>query len=253
MPGESIVSLEFAVGAATCVLAFRLYSLIRATRGVPLAHLEMLEAIDNGNSTQLRQRARGIGYRNPYGESAAELISASEEGATDSKEHQALVARATQLAQRRVKKRAQQGHAADLVALAVVSGIMAFSRETLPTGPLFWSLGGAVLVFLSSSIVARGSLMKSVESSLDALRQALLARPQASTSEGALDCFSCGARTVQSTYEIRNLQTGTTEKALGSACPQCGKMVAFLQEDTAASSWPSVERFDNESSFKGAP
>ena len=197
-----IVSLELAVGAAALVLGARLFSLIQATRGVPDAHNQILEAVAGGDIATLKTRTRGLGYQNPYGEVAEELIRAHQRE-VDGKRKTDYVKRAGFLAEKRLIRRTQQAQALDLAALAIACGIVVFSRETLPAGPVFWSLGGAVIVLLMSSLVARAQLKASVLSSLDALRLTLEARPQLpSLSERDLPCFWCGGQTERDSFEV---------------------------------------------------
>ena len=229
MAGESIISIELAVASAVVVLSARLFAIIQATRGVPDAHRQVLEAVSSGDFGRLKSKARGLGYRNPYGEVASDLIEASEKGALQPDKRADFIDRAAKIAQRRLARKAQQGQAADLFAFTVAFGLMAFSRETLPTGPLFWSLGGAILILLLSSMVARGSLRASISSSLEALHATLVARPQfSSISDGPVDCFWCGETTAHSTYELRCIDSDDIKEVEAAVCANCGKFVANL-------------------------
>jgi hypothetical protein len=223
-----IVSLELAVGAAAFVLGTRLFSLIQATRGVPDAHNQILEAVAGGDSSTLQTRTRGVGYKNPYGEVAAELIRAHQRGG-DGKKRADHIKRAAFLAEKRLIRRTQQGQALDLAALAIACGIVVFSRKTLPAGPLFWSLGGAVVVLLLSSLAARAQLKASVLSSLNALRSTLVARPQLpSLSEENIPCFWCGEKTARGSFEVIAKANEKSSFVEATYCNSCGKFVTTL-------------------------
>lgn len=237
MKSENIVSIELAVGAAALVLGTRLFSLIRATRGVPEAHGLVVDALADGDLDQLRKKTQGLGYRNPYGEVAAQLIEAHERDATSPQERAEFIERAAGIARRRIIRRTQQSQAMDLVALSVATGIVAFARDGLPAGPIFWSLALVVLVLLVSSIAARSKLQTSVLGSLDALRMVLIARPQLpSLSDGPLDCFWCGEKTEKRTFDIADIQTGEQARVLAAVCGNCGKFVTTLPPDEIDSS-----------------
>lgn len=237
MQSENIVSIELAVGAAALVLGVRLFSLIQATRGVPEAHGLVVDALSDGDLELLRKKTHGLGYRNPYGEVASQLIEAHERDAASLQERAEFVERAAGVARRRVIRRTQQSQAMDLVALSIATGIVAFARDGLPAGPLFWSLALAVLALLMASIFARSQLQTSVLGSLDALRSVLMARPQLpSLSEGPLDCFWCGEKTEKRTFDIRDVQTDAHERVLAAVCGNCGKFVTTLPPDEVDSS-----------------
>lgn len=229
MKSESIVSIELAVGAAALVLGTRLLSLIRATRGVPEAHSLVVDTLANGDVEQLRKKTQGLGYRNPYGEVASQLIEAHEREATSPQQRAEFIERAAGIARRRVIRRTQQSQAMDLVALSVATGIVAFARDGLPGGPIFWSLAAVVLLLLVSSLAARSTLQTSVLGSLDALRTVLIARPQLpSLSGGPVDCFWCGEKTEKRPFDITDIQTGEQDRVLAAVCNSCGKFVTTL-------------------------
>lgn len=237
MQSENIVSIELALGAAALVLGFRLFSLVQAARGVPEAHRLVVEALSDGDLELLRKKTHGLGYRNPYGDVASQLIEAHERDAASLQERAEFVERAAAVARRRFLRRMQQSQAMDLVALSIATGIVTFARDGLPAGPFFWSLAAAVLAFLVASIFARSRLQTSVIGSLDALRTVLIARPQLpSLSEGPLDCFWCSEKTERRTFDIRDVETNAHERVLAAVCGSCGKFVATLPADEIDSS-----------------
>ena len=237
MQSESILTIDLAVGAAALVLGVRLYSLVQATRGVPAAHGLVVDALADGDLNQLRPKTHGLGYRNPYGEVAGLLIEAHERDVTSLQERAEFIERAAGVARRRVIRRTQQSQAMDLVALSVATGIVAFARDGLPTGPIFWSLALTVLLFLVSSIAARSQLQTSVLGSLDVLRTVLIARPQLpSLSDGPVECFWCGDKTEKRTFDINDIQTGEQARVLAAVCGNCGKFVTTLPAEELDSS-----------------
>lgn len=223
-----IVSIELAVGAAAFVLGTRLFSLIQASRGVPDAHRQILEAVASSDVNIVEKRARGLGYQNPYGEVAADLVNAHHrEGSSDKRAE--YVQRAAQLAKKRVLRRTRQAQALDLAALAFACGIVVFSGETLPAGPVFWSLGGAVIVLLLSSLVARAQLKASVLDSLEALRSDLVTRQQLpSLSEANIPCFWCGEKTERGSFTVSSKDGTKSDEVEATVCHDCGKFVATL-------------------------
>jgi hypothetical protein len=235
--GENIASIELAAGAAAVVLAVRLYSLIRATRGVPDAHRQVVEALSTGDPKKLKQKASGLGYLNPYGEGAAYLIEASQREGLSGEQRVEGLERATATAKRRISRRTEQGQAMDFVALCVAIGIVIFAGDVLPTGPLFRSLASAIIVLLLSSLGVRAKLQASVTGSLEVLRSVLVARPQLpSLSDGPIDCFWCGERTERRSYDIQDVSGGGRERVLAAVCGACGKFVATLAPDDPDSS-----------------
>ena len=237
MNGENIVSIELAVGAAAFVLGARLFALIQATRGVPDAHRQVVDTLSSGDLTVLESKARGLRYTNPYGELAGQLIEATRREAASPAQREERLDRSAGIARRRLMRRTQQGQAMDLVAVSVALGIAVFARSGLPAGPLFWSLAGAVMILLLSSIAARAQLQASVLDALEALRSALVARPQLpSLSDGPVDCFWCGERTDQRTYDILDPKSGDKERVLATICGACGKFVATIPADEPDSS-----------------
>lgn len=243
MQGEGIVSIELAVGAAALVLGARLFALIQATRGVPDAHREILDALTGGDPTAIQNKTRGLGYRSPYADLASLLIQASQRDAVNSAERAEMLTRATGVAKRRFMRRTQQGQAMDLVALAVAFGIIAFARGGFPAGPLFWSLGGAVIVLLLSSLVARTQLKASVLGSIESLRSTLETRPPLpSLSDEPAECFWCGGKTERRTFEIRERDSDTAVHVPGSFCSDCGKLVATLPLEEEADSMASASQ-----------
>lgn len=241
MQGEGIVSIELAVGAAAFVLGARLFSLIQATRGVPDAHGQIVEALQSGDARQLQNKARGLVYTTPYADLASRLIETSQREGLDSDERAQALERAAKAARRQFVRRTQQGQALDLVALAVAMGIVAFARGGLPAGPVFWSLGGAVVILLLSSLVARAQLKASVLGTLESLRSTLVTRPQLpSLSDGPIDCFWCGARTRQVVFDVREKDTSEFTRVHASLCGECGKLVATLPLDEDADSTVSA-------------
>jgi hypothetical protein len=232
--GEGIVSIELAVGAAAFVLGARLFALIQATRGVPDAHGQLLEALTGGDLGKVQKKARGLGYRTPYADMAGLLIEASQREAESAEERRKMLDRAAGVARRRFIRRTQQGQAMDLVAFAVGFGIIAFARSALPAGPVFWSLGGAVMTLLLSSLVARAKLRASVLGSLESLRGILETRPQLpSLSDGPIDCFWCGSKTDRKVFDVREKDAPESVHVLGAFCGECGKLVLTmpLEED----------------------
>lgn len=227
MKGE-IVSIELAVGAAAFVLGTRLFSLIQASRGVPDVHRQLLDAVASGDVQAIEKRARGLGYKNPYGEVAADVVSAHHRDGSSEKRAE-FVERAAQVAKKRVLRRTRQAQALDLAALAFACGIVVFSGETLPAGPLFWSLGGAVIVLLLSSLVARAQLKASVLGSLEALKEALATRQQLpSLSEANVPCFWCGEKTERGTFTVSSRDGARSDEVEATICHDCGKFVATL-------------------------
>lgn len=229
---EAINSVEWAVLAATMVLSARLFALIRATRGVPQAHAQVTAAVAAGDWESLESQARGLGYRNPYGEVASELINAAARETDDDEKHKEFVTRAARTAARRVRRITQQGQGMDLTALAVAVGIITFSRETLPTGPLFWSLAGAILILLGSSLVVRSQLQASVLSSLESLRVTLVTRPRLPSLTGAiLPCLWCGAKLREGAFILEAADGSLKEQVRATVCVECGKFVATVPSD----------------------
>lgn len=237
MKGESILSIELAVGAAAFVLGARLLSLIQATRGVPDAHRQVVDALSAGDPEKLEKKAQGLDYLNPYGEGASYLIEASRREVKSANERVKLLDRVAAVAKRRIVRRTQQGQAMDVVALSVAVGIVAFARDGLPTGPLFWSLAGAVMILLLSTLVVRAQLRSNVVGSLEALRSVLVSRPRLpSLSDGPLDCFWCGERTSKRSYDVTDVETGDRERVLAAVCGACGKFVTTLPNEELDSS-----------------
>lgn len=226
---EAINAVEWAVLAATLVLSARLFALIQATRGVPDAHSQVSDAVGSADLEALEERARGLGYRNPYGEVAADVINVAAREMDDEAKRPDLVARATRTATRRVIRRTQQGQGMDMAALAVAVGIIVFSRETLPTGPLFWSLAGAILILLVLSLLVRAQLKASVLSRLEALRTLLENRPRLPSLSGAkLPCLWCGAKLREGSFSLEAADGSLKEQVRASVCIECGKFVATL-------------------------
>jgi len=236
---ESINSIEIAVGAATFVLGTRLFSLIQATRGVPSAHRQVLADVASGDLGALENRARGIRYVNPYGEAASDLVNASQREGTPEKRIEHL-GRSALIAEKRIIRSTQQGQGMDIAALAVGCGILVFAREALPTGPLFWSLMGAMMILLLASVVARGALKLSILGSVEALRKTLVSRPQLpSFSGGPMPCLWCGGKTEQAPYTLSKLNSPESETIQGTSCAECGKFVATLDCELSSRPAPS--------------
>ncbi len=251
MASGGIVSIELVVGAATFVLGTRLISLIQATRSIPGAHAQVLEGVSGGDLQRLQSKARGLGYQNPYGDLASDVIRAGQSDARDADERRALISQADQKAQKSLARRTQQGQTMDLVALGVACGIVTFARDALPTGRLFWSLAGAIMILLLSTVAARGQLKASVAGALDSLRETLVSRPQLpSISDGPIDCFWCGARTEIGTYEIRAQDSDDVSEVEAALCPDCGKLVTTL---TVEDSVDSDEPENSENAYPSAP
>lgn len=237
MKGENIVSIELAAGAAAVVLGARLISLIRATRGVPDAHRQVVDALSTGDPKTLKQKASGLGYLNPYGEGAAYLVEASQREGLSADQRIETLDRAAVTAKRRLSRRTEQGQAMDFVALCVAMGVVIFASDVLPSGPLFRSLASAIIVLLLSSLGVRAKLQGRVASSLDALRSVLIARPQLpSLSDGPIDCFWCGERTERRSYDIKEVNGSGQDRVLAAVCAACGKFVATLPPDEPDSS-----------------
>lgn len=229
MPSESLISIELAVGAAAIVLTARLFALISATRGVPGAHSKLVDAVNGGDLAELKKKMRGLGRRSPYGEVAAELVEAGAGDAADRARRGELVAQSAEDAKKRMIRRTHQGQATDSLALAVAAAAVLFSRGTLPDGPIFWSLIGAVVVLLLFSLIVRSQLQGSIVTSLEALKTALIARPELPSLSGeAIACIWCGGTTHRAFFGIEAKASGLTEDVEGMVCTDCGKLVATL-------------------------
>src|SRR5690606_3666346 len=129
----------------------------------------------------------------PYAEIAGSLIRAAQ-SAPETERQAALRAR-TQQARAVARRRLQRGQALDLVAIALAVGISAFASEGLPTGTVFWALGGALVTVLVLTLLARARLYSSMDASLARLAESLSQRPSAPPppppSQPAL-CPTCG-------------------------------------------------------------
>jgi len=226
---EAIHSIEWAVLFAALVLSARLFSLIQASVGVARAHRQVVGRLGKEDLGTLGKSTHGLRYRNPYGEIAAALIQASNLAGEDSSKRQEFVARAMHTATVRVRRRTKQGRTADVLALCIGSIVVIYSRGVLPEGPLFWSCAGAMFVTLAATIGARGLLLSNLVQSAEALRDALLARPQLpSLSDDKHPCLWCGAPTQRVKYELR-LAGAEDHSVLDlSQCNQCGKLVGTL-------------------------
>lgn len=230
MASESITSLELAAAAAAIVLTTRLFALIQATRGVPTAHAQIVDALNGGNLDQLRKKTHRLGNRSPYAEVASELVQAIEQEEPGFKRRGELVAKSAKLAKKRMERRTQQGQLADSASLLFAAVVVLSARKTLPDGPMFWSLSGAVVALLVFSIFARSQLKASVLASLDALQSALIARPELPSLSGEpIDCLWCGGPTKRSRYRVESLDEEATEEVDASLCLECGKFVANLE------------------------
>lgn len=251
MAGGGILTIELVVGAATFVLGARLVSLVQAIRSIPGAHAQVLEGVSGGDLKRLRNKARGLGYQNPYGDLASDLISASQRETRDADERRELISNANRRAQKILSRRTQQGQTADLVALAIACGLVTFARDALPAGRLFWSLAGAIMILLLSTVAARGSLKSGVSAALDSLLETLMTRPALpSISDGPVDCFWCGARMELGTFEVRVQESEDFSEVEGALCPECGKLVTTLSlEEPAESEDPE----ESEKSYPSAP
>ncbi len=229
MQEEAINSIEWAVLAAAFVLTARLVSLIGATRGVASAHSEVISALGNTNAEQVERKVRGIGYRNPYGEVASEILNAAYRESKDREQSREFVERAFATVESKWSRRTQQGRALDLVALVVGTGVVIFSPRALPTGPLFWSCGGAMPVLLLTTFFIRGQLLSNLLTSAVALKSALLSRPELpSLSDGPGPCLWCGHTTTLGSYTVTKQSDNTSRTVDAVLCETCGKFVANL-------------------------
>ena len=226
---EAINSIEWAVLFAALVLSARLYSLIQASLGVDRAHAEVLEGLGKGNLTALERRTQGLGYQNPYGEIAAELINAAHREAKSEERRKEFVARAQQTMASRWRRRTRQGRLADLLTLFIGVIVVIYSRGLLWGGPLFWSCAGAMLVTLVATFAVRGLLLSNLLSSAEALRAALLNRSQLpSLSEGAHPCLWCGSKTKRCSYVLRPIEAESESVVEMTVCTSCGKLVGTV-------------------------
>jgi len=204
---------------------------------VPDAHRQVVEALSTGDPKELKQKASGLGYLNPYGEGAAYLVEASQREGLSPEHRVESLDRAAKTAKRHITRRTQQGQVMDLVALCVAIGIVIFASDALPSGPLFRSLASAVIVLLLSSIGVRANMQTSVVSSLEVLRSVLASRPHLpSLSDGPIDCFWCGERTERRSYDIKEVNGGGQDRVLAAVCGACGKFVTTLPPDDPDSS-----------------
>jgi hypothetical protein len=128
-----------------------------------------------------------------------------------------------------MERRTQQGQLADSASLLFAGVVVLSARKTLPDGPMFWSLSGAVVVLLVFSLFARGQLKASVLGSLDALQSALIARPELPSLSGEpIDCLWCGGSTRRSRFRVESLDDAVIEEVDATLCIECGKFVTNL-------------------------
>lgn len=230
---EAINPIEWAVLFAALVLSWRLYSLIRASTGVASTHRAVLERLAKSELSALERRVRGLGYHNPYGDLAHDLIQAAQLRIQGAGDREGSVDRAYLLATHRARRRTQQGHITDAVALIVGSTVVLYSRGILPEGPLFWSCAGAMLAALVATFAARGLLLSNLLTSAAALKSSLLARSQPPSGAGLPDlssdacpCPWCGASTQHMQLSIKTADLAQQVEAV--VCTSCGKLVATL-------------------------
>lgn len=232
---EAINPIEWAVLFAALVLSSRLYSLIRASRGVASAHRDVLDGLAQGDLGALERRTKGLGYQNPYGDIAGDLIKAAHREVDDQSRRKEFVARAYELATKRARRRTRQGQITDAVALVVGSIVVLYSRGLLPEGPLFWTSGGAMIAALMATFAARGLLLSNLLTSAEALKNSLLNRAEApsrpelpSLSEGAHPCLWCRSKTERVPITITTTKTELCGEFEATICMSCGKLVTTL-------------------------
>ncbi len=229
---EAINSIEWAVLFAALVLSARLYSLVQASLGVDRAHAQVLDGLSRGDLTALERRTRGLGYQNPYGEFAAELINAAHREGVDESKRREYVARALTTMIKRWARRTKQGRVTDILALGIGCIVVIYSRGLLPEGPLFWSCTGAMFVTLVATFGARGVLLSNLSTSGEGLKNALLNRPQLpSLTEGDHPCLWCGSSTLRAIYRVQRRGDDETVDIEMSQCDTCGKLVGTLDCD----------------------
>ena len=189
MGEDAIPSIEIVLGLAVVVLGARTVALFQAAIHVPEVHARLLAALES-QDPRLPRLVRSLGFQSPYAEIAGSLIRVASSGA----DAETLRSR-TQIARSAARRRMQRGQALDLVALALAVGIAAFASEGLPTGTVFWALGGALVTVLVLTLLARARLYSSMDASLARLAESLSQRPSAPPppppSQPAL-CPPCG-------------------------------------------------------------
>ena len=232
---EAINPIEWAVLFAALVLSSRLYSLIRAGRGVASAHRDVLDGLAQGDLSALERRTKGLGYQNPYGDIAGDLINAAYREVEDQSRSKEFVNRAYELATRRARRRTQQGQITDAVALVIGSIVVLYSRRLLPEGPLFWTCAGAMLAALMATFAARGLLLSNLHTSANALKSSLFNRLELpsrtglpSLSEGIHPCLWCGSKTERVTITLEAAKTELSGEVEATICMSCGKLVTTL-------------------------
>ncbi len=189
MGEDAIPSIEIVLGLAVVVLGARTVALFQAAVHVPEVHARLMAALES-HDPRLTRLVRSLGFQSPYAEIAGSLIRAATSGADAA----ALRSR-TQIARSAARRRMQRGQALDLVALSLAVGIAAFASEGLPTGTMFWALGGALVTVLVLTLLARARLHSSMDASLARLAESLAQRPSSppppTPSQPAL-CPTCG-------------------------------------------------------------
>lgn len=226
---EAINSVEWAVLAAALVLGARLLSLIQASRGVDQAHRKLRDTLSREGLEGAEREAQGLGYRNPFGEIAGELLNAAQREAHSDGQRSEFVQRARSTVRGQWTRRIAQGRALDLFALVVGGVVVAFAPQALPTGPLFWSCGGAMPILLLGTFVARGQLLANLLRAADGLTETLIARPMLPSLSGSpIPCLWCGEATREALVDVVEPALAQP-RARAMLCAFCGKLVASVE------------------------
>lgn len=176
MGEDAIPSIEIVLGLAVAVLGARAVALFQAAIHVPEVQSRLLAALRE-HDPQLGRLVRSLGFQSPYAELAGTLLRTVQAAAPT--ERTEVLHRSFVHARAVARRRLQRGQALDLVALAIAVGIAAFARDGLPTGTLFWALGGALVTVLVLTLLARGRLYRAIQLCLQQLKEAVAQEPGA--------------------------------------------------------------------------
>jgi hypothetical protein len=233
LAGDSITSIELAMGGAVAILGARTINLFRAASAVPQVHAELLNALKS-DDPQLERIVRRLGFRSPYAEVAGTLIRAARNESQD--ERQRALQAACHSARAQVARRFQRDQSLDLIAIAVAIGLGAFAREGLPEGTWFWGLAAALIVVLVVGLAARARLRSRIDDSLERLAESIAQRPSAPPRPPlrTSHCPTCGHELTRGTVTLQ-LARGT-EPATALLCDSCGYVQATIAGATPVAS-----------------
>jgi hypothetical protein len=225
LAGDSIASIELALGGAVAILGARTINLFRATGAVPRVHEELLKALTS-DDPQLGRIVHRLGFRSPYAEVAGSLIRAARNASPGERKRTLQAACNSKRAQ--VARRFQRDQSLDLIAIAVAIGLGTFAREGLPEGTWFWGLAVALVAVLVVGLAVRARLRKRIDESLELLAESIAQRPSATPRppQRTAHCPTCGHELSRGTVTVQ--LTRGSESAAALLCDSCGYVQATV-------------------------